>query len=77
MCGCGQPAEPGLSLCPRCVRNHEALLQALCGGKRRQEPTVAVPRDLIEAIVYDHGQGLTIEDETVKVLADLLEVPRG
>lgn len=36
-------------------------------------PTVAVPRDLVEAIVEDLRQGLAIERETGEALAELLE----
>lgn len=36
-------------------------------------PTVAVPRDLVQAIVEDVRQGLAIERETGEALAELLE----
>lgn len=36
-------------------------------------PTVAVPRDLVEAIVDDLREGLAVERETGEALAELLE----
>lgn len=42
------------------------------GNGAPNEDTVAVPRDLLEGIVYDLDQGLTLEDETVVALDALL-----
>ena len=61
------------------IRAQTAMLEGLAFVQPERAdpntPTVAVPRDLLDGIVYDLRQGLCLEPETVDVLAGLLPPP--